>query len=265
MFRTRDFILIFTTIVFLVVAISATVLSESRATPATTESVVLAEVEDVQYEAEIYSPETISREERLARMREKIAESGDLMIREPESNETAEDTQEETENAADMDTASTVQLCANHRPAVIDWPIGGAQLEVVEGARVVYREIVPAPQLGSSMATNSAPLPLETSREVLLELPIRTVSNGTENCLTTDVVGVAQDGSLIRFSEIGLYSVFGESTVIGYALDGFPIHGVTDRPLDTCGGAVVRGQYGYFLSDEREAVIHCFSAAPVAF
>ena len=82
-------------------------------------------------------------------------------------------------------------------------------------------------------------------------------------CLYSDVVGIAQDGSLIRNNEVGLYSVFGSDTLIGYALDGFPIYGKIKESGDKCGGSVVNGQYRYSLSDQREFILNCFSAPPV--
>jgi hypothetical protein len=82
--------------------------------------------------------------------------------------------------------------------------------------------------------------------------------------LPTDVVGIAQDGSLIRESEMALYGVFGGETLVGYALDGFPIYGSNPgAATDHCGGMMVGGQYRYYLSPERDSVINCFAGVPV--
>jgi hypothetical protein len=77
-------------------------------------------------------------------------------------------------------------------------------------------------------------------------------------------VGVAKDGSLIRNNEARLYGIFGEQTLVGYALDGFPIYGISESVVDACGGVSVAGQYRYQLSVERENIINCFAAKPIA-
>jgi hypothetical protein len=86
----------------------------------------------------------------------------------------------------------------------------------------------------------------------------------SESCVASDVIGIATDGSLIRNNEVGAYGVFGGGTLVGYALDGFPIYGVSEQKADICGGAMVGGQYRYVISSERATIINCFAGAPVA-
>jgi hypothetical protein len=68
---------------------------------------------------------------------------------------------------------------------------------------------------------------------VVLQLPLPFGPQG-KTCLSYDVVGVALDGSLIRNNEHSLYQVFGSETLIGYALDGFPIYGLNKSSAARC-------------------------------
>lgn len=152
-------------------------------------------------------------------------------------------------------TDSGVQLCATYQPYSRSWP-AGVEIAEREGARIVYTT-VEAAAVGTSSPTPSV------TEQVLLQLPVHNTPGAGTRCLATDVVGVAQDGSLIRNHEYGLYGIFDDATVVGYALDGFPIYGRNDSlVVDQCGGAVVSGQYGYVLQSERSAVVHCFSGVP---
>lgn len=256
MFRTRDFILIFTAVVFLLVAISATVWNQRSGKLSATETVLLAEVTDREYGAEVALPELLSREEKLASMRQKIAEGGDISISSPEpimDEESTEDGvgEEETETEIEVEI-SVAQHCVGYKKYSGQWQVSGIMFEVTEGARIVYRENSPDVVAVSGM-----------QKEVVMQLPLLGLSTTNTNCLKTDVVGIAQDGSLIRNEEAGLYGVFGANTLIGYALDGFPIYGVSSQVGDRCGGQVVNGQYGYYLSDNRDVILNCFSSTPV--
>ncbi|MEZ4195225.1 MAG: hypothetical protein R3B53_02395 [Candidatus Paceibacterota bacterium] len=78
------------------------------------------------------------------------------------------------------------------------------------------------------------------------------------------MVGIAKDGSAIRNQDVALYSIFGQETLVGYALDGFQIFGQNNSvPLDECGGAMVNNEYRYYLSKERQTVLNCYSGVPI--
>jgi hypothetical protein len=135
----------------------------------------------------------------------------------------------------------------------------GVTVEIVEGSRVFYRTIEQ-----DIVTLPNAEVTPDAYRVAVLQLPIQSFLTIAPNCLTSDVVGIAHDGSLIRNSEGGLYGVFGEGTMIGYALDGHPIYGVSEAALDTCGGRMEGGEYRYYLSDERETILNCFVSVPAA-
>lgn len=258
MFRTRDFMLVFVAVVFLLVAISATLMSKFSGSRATT-SIDFSPTDEVAYSAEVINPEVVSREDRISTMREKIAAGQALSLATPaptpevEVDETllAVTTSDDTTKPEVLVTG--VQQCANYSVYAGNWMPQGLSFDVAEGARLVYRE-------GTDLDSIGLPI-----KEVLLQLPIYAVpSKNKITCLPSDVVGIAQDGSLIRNNEAGLYRVFGAGTLVGYALDGFPIYGATDTVTDTCGGVIEAGQYRYYLSSARDTVINCFVANPVS-
>jgi hypothetical protein len=250
MFRTRDFLLLFSAIVLLVVAIGVTVLWQRGQSVEQTALVKFAETPEQEYSAEIVEKKPLSREERLKEMRAKVAEHGELaVIEEPVVPEEAVAVAGEEEGAESV--AAPELRCPQYTSSALAWSPQGVLFEVVEGARMVYREVV------TLVGTSSV-----TTREVLAQLPAAPAYVGT-TCLANDVVGIAQDGSLIRNNEVGLYSVFGEHTLIGYALDGFPIYGTSGVATDACGGTTAAGGYRYYLSEEREMVLNCFSGTPI--
>ena len=260
-FRTRDFILFLLTIAFMIVGITSTVRNdlENKNHQATVIQFSDPTSIDITYIAVLPEDSTDERPSRLTALREKIAEV-------LSSDDSEPDLDEEVEVLAVIPTeeiqlekpsANSVSLCSNYSPNTLNWNPKDLHFEIVEGTRIVYRDI------SSSTATviNS-----NESREVVLQLPLRTSPLSTKSCLKTDVVGIAFDGSLIRNGEQRIYSVFNSETIIGYALDGFPIYGLNNSlPTDECGGAIISGEYGYYLSTEREGVIGCFSGEPVGF
>jgi hypothetical protein len=162
-------------------------------------------------------------------------------------------------SVASADDQMTAQYCLEYQPYMGAWPRSGVELEMAEGARLVFEETLPEMVLAGSTTVEQAP-----SRSVLLQLPVTTLPASMPSCLQTDVIGIAKDGSLIRNNEVGLYGIFGSDTIVGYALDGFPIFGMSIERTDQCGGAIVAGQYGYYLSAERTEIVHCFAGQPVS-
>jgi hypothetical protein len=255
MFRTRDFILVLSTVVFLLVAIGVT-LSARGGYSLLDLSLKTTSNEETSYPAVVYSPETQSREDRLASMRSKIAAGGELSLSAPELviDEAALNNDSEVVVVDSGETALVgLKQCSNYSAYSGAWSPQGVQFTVVEGARLVYREN----QVSGTTTSET--------RDVLLQLPMYSIpAKNKTNCIPSDVIGIAQDGSLIRNSEAGMYQVFNDNTLIGYALDGFPIYGASQVATDVCGGAIVSGQYHYFLSKQRDTVLNCFAATPTA-
>lgn len=258
MFRTRDFILIFTSVVFLLLAIGSTTLFQHFSGAESESAIKLVNNDDKEYGVVVEATETISREERLLDMKSKIAASGDTSLSAPEP-EVLEPVEDEVDS--DQAPVAVINLCSDYHSFTKVWPIA-IKFEVAEGARIAFTESLVKKEIAPATATASAVVADEVVKDILLQLPIYPVISANSFCIKSDVIGVAQDGSLIRNNEVGLYSVFGDSTLIGYALDGFPIYGVSETVGDTCGGKMANGQYGYYLSKEREVVINCFKGTP---
>ena len=252
-FRTRDFTLFLLAVAFIVVGITATVEEDlsSRGQSASVASFV-SDAESIEYEAVVPGGREVPRASRLAELRAKIA---DFVF--PEVAVVEEEVVEEEVEEVSVEPG-TITLCGNYRTINPVWSPTGLQFEIVEGARLVYRETEKAvvDEFGVSSVM--------PEREVVAQLPLRGAPQAAKSCIPTDVVGIALDGSLIRNNEYTLYRVFGEETLVGYALDGFPIYGLSARNGDECGGVAMATGYGYVLSAEREGVLGCFSGAPVS-
>jgi len=199
-------------------------------------------------------------------MREKIAESGELTITTPEMDPQAVALIEEPAPTSSPDVLSSpvLQECQGHQPFTGYWSADGVMFEVVEGARLVYREMMVEQDPALTIATSTPPVAPQPQKQIILQLPDLSVPASIPSCVSSDVVGVAKDGSLIRNNEASLYGVFGPETLVGYALDGFPIYGTAAIQTDVCGGAVIGGQYRYQISADRPVILNCFAGTPAS-
>lgn len=255
-FRTRDFALFLLTVAFLVVGITSTV-HRDLVVENNLASVAAADdnSSEVIFKATVPETEADARPSRLAALREKIADLVLSPVPEEEVPEVAV-----TEEEEETTTPGAVLLCSGYKEQFVSWQPQGLKFEVVEGARLVYREGAPVSQV-NELGETIVGLP---TRTILTQLPLRSFPSPTKTCLSSDIVGIALDGSLIRNAEYSIYAIFGEDTLVGYALDGFPIYGATAGKTDSCGGSAVSGNYRYYLSTEREGVLGCFSGDPIA-
>jgi|AntRauTorckE6833_2_1112554.scaffolds.fasta_scaffold08410_3 hypothetical protein len=254
MFRTRDFILLFTTIVFLVSAIGVTVLFQDTASSggaAVSNAVLQQRLEagaDQDYQVVIATREGLSRSDRVQQMREKIAQTAELSAPEPDLPEVI-DSDLATTTEEGLAAVTGLDQCRVYAPYLGFWDARNLSVVASEGATLVVR----VNQLPSGSSTETT----------MLQLPRRSAAAPDQSCISSDVIGIANDGSLIRNDELDLYSVFSSETRIGYALDGFPIYGTGSAMVDQCGGRLVNGQYRYELQVEQDTIINCFSAAPI--
>ncbi|MCA9366947.1 hypothetical protein KC887_01620 [Candidatus Kaiserbacteria bacterium] len=246
MFRTRDFLLIFSVVAFLVFAIGGTLIMrviEHRAAPTQTIPELVSVSEEPTFTATVSATDTVARDERLADMRRQIAARSELISAPKPAAPVLDDLVSSTSDTA-LKTNATPKLCVGYTDYYGKWDATRTSLEFAEGAWLVAQTD-----------------PLSGTVQVVMTLPSRSFKSG-EYCVPHDVIGVAQDGSLIRNNEVELYSVFGASTIVGYALDGFPIYGQSTVATDSCGGAAVAGQYGYYINTSRASIINCFAAPP---
>lgn len=255
MFRTRDFILYFTIVVFLLTAIGFTVFEKNTDTSTSTNiATVETEITTVSATVVSSSKNTLSREDRLAALKQKIKNSELTNISEPEP-DTIDLVIEDV--APSVLTESVPQFCSTYEPnLIVNWPLGEIKTTFAEGARQYFTEH--SMKIGTSSSTT-------IEKNTLLTLSSHFVPLGPASCLSSDVIGIALDGSLIRNNEIGLYSIFSDETLIGYALDGYPIYGLGEQEVDSCGGRIELGQYRYELAAERTLILNCFAGVPETF
>lgn len=268
MLRTRDFVLVLTVIGFLFVSVGATFLKLSVESKEVFSEINFVETELGEIKAELPESKTISREERLESMRQKIAEEQEknveisLALGEDEIGEDSEENYE-TEIEDEEIVLISPKHCDNYVEYKGVWSPYGISFDVAEGMRIVYREIISQLELDLT-ATSGTELPSEIVREIFMELPAFPITTSVSSCLSSNVIGIANDGSLIKNSESSLYSIFGTETLIGYALDGYPIFGLSAEETNECGWGLINGQYGYYLSSNRETILNCFVGTPIS-
>ena len=246
-------------IAFLFVAIGVTYMTSGnlRLTGDISSAAVFLSSDDALYEAVVVKPTTPSRADRIAALREKIADGKNLFFAEDpvEEEEVISEVVivEETENQGE-------QRCANYTASYVPWVSSGIKIEEVEGARLVYKDIATIAPVGASSTVIAPPI---SNREILAQLPVRNVPSATPSCISTDVIGISLKGALMRNNELIAFQSFGSEVLVGYALDGFPIYGSTTQNTDACGGLMKNGQYRYQLSKERGVILNCFAGSPI--
>lgn len=249
MVRTRDFILFLLVVAFLLLSILGTELWRSwRTLPFMASFLEGSETAEVAYEASVPAPED-DRGSRLEILRAKVVAR--LGATTPTESESTPPVTKPTPTATTTPPkAAAVNTCASYQPLVVAWTPQQITAENREGAQVYFERGVPDP------------LSSTTPEIIRAVISLRSWPAGSPVCLPTDVIGIAVDGSLIRNDELALYTVFGENSLVGYSLDGFPIYGPSSVATDVCGGVVVGGQYRYVLDSERPGLISCFAASP---
>jgi hypothetical protein len=232
--------------VFLVSAIGVTLWEQQS--DAATSGALIPDVNTLvaipEFEGVVTTEVKLTRAERVAIMRSKIAAAPQLTA--PEVVIPAE---EQVINDLATSSVATAVLCANYAPYRGFWDARALAVAQSEGAILISQTVQ---EINGS-----------SSIQTLVQLPARVLPNGTTACIGSDVIGIANDGSLIRNDEVGLYGLFGSDTRIGYALDGFPIYGTGPLAVDNCGGRVAGGQYRYELQNGSATILNCFAATPV--
>lgn len=254
MFRTRDYVLMLSATVFLLVGIVSTLLMQGvwKGGLGQFATAFVAVNQDVSYEAKVTENASVSREDRIAQLKKKIATLG-IAAAAPEEIVT-EDTKVSDEEKAES-VVAVENRCAAYNMSAIAWNPAGIKVEEVEGARIAYRSN-PAPATSTSAVFES--------KQILLQLALPSLAAGAEQCIPTDVIGITTDGHLIKNNQINVFKVFKQETLIGYALDGFPIYGVSSIKKDICGGVIIQGQYRYQLDAQGKTMINCFAGVPVS-
>jgi hypothetical protein len=258
-FRTKDFILFTVAVAFLLVGIIGTVARDiTRVSGSNQASLINFVVDVAEYEAEVLLLDSnLDRPSNLASLKRAVEER----MKTSQNQTVVSSPASDPPNVPLVTPAVRLPfLCSDYRPYNDFWSTDQLVFEVVEGARLLFRDVTTLESGATDLGDESSDL----YRQAVLQLPLQSFPATKESCLATDVIGLALDGSLIRNNEFTLYGIFSEDTLVGYALDGFPIYGQTTRQTDECGGATMGGEYKYFIDKNREAVLNCFSGLPAA-
>ena len=262
MIRTRDFLLFMLLAGFLLVAIVTTAAWNHHQTPAVVSMSAPFTTDSVIYTAEVATV-IDTKSDRLAALRKKLAE--DTTFDAPTETvadtpiDTGTTTTPATEEVISAPVDTTVVLCGtSYSPKYISGLTGRQQYEERDGQRIFFETALP---LDPSTTTPATP----PAEKIIFTLPLRTVPLPTTSCIKDDIVAVSQTGVLIRNADYAKYQSSGESTLIGYTIDGFPLYGRTNSlTTDACGGAMIDGSYRYYMSAERKGVLGCFAGIPAA-
>ena len=260
MIRTKEFLLFLLIITFLLSAIMLTLwLQEQSVENSSNTQLVFAEdldderlspvatVVESGVESDYSVLQAKMREKILAYRQRGIDISENFIVGDPATLMT--DDAETATNA--NDGVSGVRQCSDYQTYQSLWPDAVAMAER-EGARLFYQQ-----------ATDSDRVKQFSPEDVLVQLPVHARPHISPSCLVTDVIGITKNGSLLRNHETDTYKIFPSSTIIGYALDGFPIFGSDESVrVDQCGGATIAGEYGYVLQSGRDTILNCFSGTP---
>ena len=258
MIRTRNFLLFILMLAFLVGGILLTLwFSASSSTQSGYTDMIFGGAETATMTAVVETPED-KRESRLASLRAKLAQYTDVALA-PSTAEVAVETNTDMtgEAIATSTTVASADLCSNY--SAVSLPVLSGQLTyAVSGGQRTFGKTETIP------ATSSTTLPTVTMATVFA-LPLRSVAVGFTSCIASNIVAVTPTGAPISNTDAGTYRASGEATLIGYTIDGFELYGNTSSlPTDSCGGATVSGTYRYYLSSERDTILNCFAAIPVA-
>lgn len=258
MIRTRNFLLFILLLAFLVGGILLTLwFSASEVRQGQYSDMIFGGDDTATMTAEVLTPED-TRQSRLASLRAKLAKYTDVAMApsaEEVPLETADDTA--TTTAAETPVKVTADVCANYSPTTV--PALNGQLTYGESGGQRTFSVT-----GTTEPTGSTSLPIVTSSTVFT-LPFRTTILPSTSCIASDIVAVTPTGAVIRNSDYVKYRGVGEATLIGYTIDGFELYGASSNlETDACGGTTVSGTYRYYLSSERDSILNCFAAIPVA-
>ncbi len=270
MLNTRNFVLFIGIICFIILGIALTVIhdlsfkeasllqQDNNDLTATAKlsnfSVVVEEQDESMTVSEKFDD---ARRKVLSYRKTESFDERDFVVREvPDKTEMLPIVQLTSDSTNDI---NDVLKCNNYTLYTGQW-LHSYLLSELEGLRVVYDSL----KYEAISDYPDVDFSLDVWNDFVVQLPIVNNPLDNMNCLRSDVVGIAKDGSLIRNNEYMAYGVFGKDTIIGYALDGFPIYGRDDYVyVDECGGDIGVEGYGYVLQTNRQSILNCYRGQPV--
>lgn len=256
MIRTRDFLLFILIVVFLLMGIGTTLIYERINTVAGTVSKVDFDKETVEIEVIAVTSEN-DREANLARLKEKIAAGESISV--PDIDTVAVPEPPVLDTNITNRVANYCSNQANYSQLKADWPKKIVMREV-EGARMVYEQVMVVASTASSTTPEIEEIPL-------LQLSLNQVRDSEDTCIAGDVIGITTTGALLTNNDVSRYGGVSDLTLIGYALDGLPIYGnrANTSHLDNCGGVSEPLGYRYYLRPGENFILGCFAKTPATF
>lgn len=263
MIRTRDLVLFLLCFGFLAVAITLTVQRGSGGESTITLGDIAPEASTTALAPE---ERAVDRRATIERLRGLLASDTSTIT--PEPDRFLDDLPPEaTDEPLPTDVAPAARRCLfpdDVLPKVASWPVGKVRVGTDGGFReAALIETVAVPAVDDE--TGATTTATETIKTVLLRLPLVPSQVPVPSCLPSEVVGITTSGTLLFNSDARIWQNVTESTLIGYARDGYPIYGQTTAPLDECGGYNPGSGYRYALSSDRPYLIGCYRATPQSF
>ncbi len=295
MIRSRDLVLFFVSVFFLLLFVLGVAPQDSNNVKDNDFYTVNRGDNNKEYKAELYQPKKVSREERLSEMRNKVVT--EINTENSLSNEIAgiynrksealynlnSGSDREDNNENDEQLTAEINQEVEQEGEIVEndslennkaiQPTSTDEVADEIGVNKVFRPILCTnykkvtfqTKLTLNISQAGDKVLYDNNNQFLTTLPSNPSYVG-EVCLPSDVIGIAKDGSLIRNNEVSLYKIFSSDTLIGYALDGWPIYGLSSGiNSGSCGESKIAGGYVYYLSDDRETVLNCFISTPVKF
>lgn len=253
MVRTRDFLLYMLVVVFLVMAIVATLGYREANHAAVAESVSLTP--GVETGEVISASETLDRMATIQRLQSKLA-AGEGIIASAPPVFTSVDESVATSASSTLVTTGIVAealVCATSNESLLRaWPTSGVVVTEMEGARLAQYVARIETLAGTSTET-------VVSTTTLLVLPIAVQFSQSQQCVS-DIVGISPNGTLL-LNDARLYANAAPNKLLGYAFDGFPIYGPASESvtLDNCGGLDTGFAYQYHVRPGEPTLLGCFS------
>jgi hypothetical protein len=273
MLRSRDLFIFAGIIILLALGIGLTLIFDSSSTLFTT----LTSFEGTPSASTTFSASTdtqaVDREGTIARLRKLLSQADISNTPSPSVEEVHTDVQTATTSSTGFDVSNpTVMMCPGPDDTLLasqNWPLQDTAIIVKNGTRIVVHtsvteETVTNSGTSTASSTQTSPFvsPVLTS---LLRMPEYPPVLDAPSCVHGEIVGVTQSGFLIANKDAVSYKGRGADDLIGYARDGFPIYGVYDGEVDSCGGYTKNGSYRYSIAKDRNFILGCFVGLPLLF
>jgi len=266
MIRTKDLFLFTACLLFLTVAVFATITATNK--PTVSDEVVIFSESVVEVDGVEMAVASSNRTDFIADLKKRLAADTSTII--PQASVTSGDIGDievaATTTATMFTSTADLNRCVfsdDVIPYLSLWPVSGVVAEVGTALRTYYSEtstVVLVDSTGTSTATTT-----ELVRTTYLTVPVRPNKLATASCVPSEVIGVTTAGALLFNTNAAIYAGVSESILIGYARDGFPIYGATSEPLDVCGGYDAAMGYRYAIAPDRAQILTCFTGAPQPF